>query len=329
MAQLARDGSPGAAFESAAQAIVSGDVATLERLLRQHPDLARARSTREHRATLLHYVSANGVEGYRQLSPKNSAQIARILLDAGAEVDAEATVYGSGCTPLGLVATSAPPAIAGVQQDVIEVLLQHGARTDRPGLAGHDHRLVRACLANGQPGAAAYLADRGAPLDLSGAAGLGRLDVVRDFFDETGRLEPSATPSQLAEAFSMACGYGRAKVVQFLLERGVEVDAELRDHGAGHTGLHVAAFHGHADVVSVLLRHGARVDAIDKTWGTPPLLWALTGWDRKRAKTNPYHEVVAQLVAAGATVTPELLEWDAVRADPTMLAALTGKYEAR
>ena len=30
------------------------------------------------RATLLHYVSANGVEGYRQLSPRNSGEIAEI-----------------------------------------------------------------------------------------------------------------------------------------------------------------------------------------------------------------------------------------------------------
>ena len=65
-------GSSVSAFEAAAQAIVSGDLETVKRLLRQHPDLIRARSTREHRATLLHYVSANGVEGYMQVSPKNS-----------------------------------------------------------------------------------------------------------------------------------------------------------------------------------------------------------------------------------------------------------------
>src|SRR2546425_8464703 len=49
-------------FEAAAEAIVDGDVATLERLLRENPKLIRARSTRTHRATLLHYISANGVE---------------------------------------------------------------------------------------------------------------------------------------------------------------------------------------------------------------------------------------------------------------------------
>src|SRR6266851_9114937 len=52
-------------FEKAADAIISGDIQTLRRLLREQPHLVRARSAREHGATLLHYVSANGVEGYR------------------------------------------------------------------------------------------------------------------------------------------------------------------------------------------------------------------------------------------------------------------------
>ena len=84
----------------------------------------------------------------------------------------------------------------------------------------------------------------------------------------------------MVEGFGLACAYGRTNVVDFLLDQGMEVDAELRGHGEGHTGLHVAAFHGQIDVVKTLLRHGARVDSIDKTWGTPPLVWALTGWDR-------------------------------------------------
>lgn len=104
------------------------------------------------------------------------------------------------------------------------------------------------------------------------------------------------------------------------------MDAQLTGHGEGHTGLHVAAFHGHVDVVDALLRRGARVDVIDKTWGTPPLLWALTGWTREPATgTGRHHEVVARLVAAGANVKPDLFDWDKARADPQMIAALAGK----
>src|SRR4030095_11282441 len=87
------DGSAVRRVESAVEAVVSGDALTLERLLRDDPDLVRARSTRVtphdppmHRATLLHYVGANGVEGYRQRTPPNAVEIATMLLRAGAEV---------------------------------------------------------------------------------------------------------------------------------------------------------------------------------------------------------------------------------------------------
>jgi len=328
---LAHASSAVSAFERAVSAIVTGDAVTLTHVLRDHPKVIRARSTREHGATLLHYVSANGVEGYRQVSPGNAAEIAEILLAAGADVDAEADVYEGRCTPLGLVATSGPPFIAGVQQGVIDVLLNHGARMDRPGSVGRRDGLVRGCLANGQPQAAEYLASRGAPLDLAEAAGLGRLDVVKGFFDAAGHLTPKTAQAQLVEAFGLACAYGRAGVVDFLLDQGMEVGTELSGHGEGHTGLHVAAFHGHIDVVKTLLRHGARVDAIDKTWGTPPLVWALTGWARQPAgQRDSYYEVVARLVSAGAKVTPDLLAWDKAKEDPEMLAALTGDVcEAR
>src|SRR5918995_3805596 len=45
--------SPTTAFETAADAIVAGDLVTLERSLRDHPALVHTRSTREHRAALL------------------------------------------------------------------------------------------------------------------------------------------------------------------------------------------------------------------------------------------------------------------------------------
>ncbi len=319
---LARKDTTISAFEAAVEAIVAGDITNLRQLLREQPSLATTRSTREHRATLLHYVSANGVENYRQVSPKNIANVTEVLLEAGADVDAEADVYGGGCTPLGLVATSGPPAVAGVQQDVIEVLLRHGASVDRNG-AGNRQSLVRACLANGQPAAAAYLLDRGAPIDLPGAAGLGRLDLVKQLIEHDRDLVANLTSPNLKEAFAFACYYSRTDVVDFFLSLGFRVDEELHEHGKGHTGLHVAAFHGHVDVVQTLLRHGARVDVIDKTWGTPPLIWALTGWSRRSDRdASRFYDVVTQLIGAGAPVRSDLLEWDKVREDPQMLAAL-------
>ena len=321
---LVRASSADTAFEAAADAIVRGDTATLERRLRDDPQLIHARSAREHRATLLHYVAANGVENYRQKTPRNAVAIAEILLRAGAEVDAEADVYGGGATTLGLAATSAHPRQAGVQKDLIDVLLKHGARLDVRG-GGNKHSMVDACLANGCPEAAEYLASRGAPLDLAGAAGIGRLDVLTTFFDEHGGLRTNASQAQMQSALSWACWYGHPDVVDFLLERGMDVGARLSVHGEGQTALHVAAFAAQVDVVKVLLRRGAPVNVTDTTWGTAPLVWALHAWSEEpKAPPERYRKVVAMLVAAGAVVKPALLDDEKVRSDPKMLAALTG-----
>ena len=67
-------------FEEAADAVVEGDIATLEHLLDEDPSLIHARSTREHRCTLLHYVGANGFESFRQKSPPNAVEVAELLL---------------------------------------------------------------------------------------------------------------------------------------------------------------------------------------------------------------------------------------------------------
>src|SRR5689334_9309092 len=165
-----------ARFESAADAIVTGDLSGLQTLLRRDPDLARARSARQHRSTLLHYVGANGVESWRQRTPPNMVAIAEMLLDAGAELDAMADMYG-GSTTLGLVATSIHPLRAGVQNELIEALLRRGAALDHPQSAGNGQSIIPGCLANGRPQAAEYLASRGAALDLEAAAGVGRLEA--------------------------------------------------------------------------------------------------------------------------------------------------------
>jgi hypothetical protein len=245
---LAQAGTEAAAYEAAAEAIVRGDEQTLQELLQRSPELIHARSAREHNATLLHYVSANGVEGYRQKSPKNAARITQMLIAAGADPEAEADVYGGGCTALGLVATSTPPREAGVQIPVMHVLLDHGAQIEHPSLAGHGSDAVYACLANGCPEAAAYLVERGARVGLIGAAGIGRLDVIQQLVD-------AADPSRREMALRYAAGYGQRDIVRFLLDRGVATDAH---HDDGQTALYYAVLGGHIDVVRLLLERGAR-----------------------------------------------------------------------
>ncbi len=312
------------AFEAAADAIVAGDLATLKELLRDDPSLVHARSTREHRSTLLHYVAANGVENYRQKTPPNAVQIAETLLNAGADVDAVADMYGGNATTLGLAATSIHPLRAGVQNALIDLLLERGAQLDWPSGAGRNVSIVTGCLANGRGEAAEHLAARGAALDLESASGVGRLDVVRGFFNTDGTLKPSATETQMRDGFTWACEFGRTDVVAFLLERGMDITAKLRNHG--NTGLHWASFGGHVSTVQLLLNRHAPLDPVDDSYGGTPLSWALHAWGNEpQGSPDRYYRVVALLVAAGATVEPEWLQHPAIQADAKMVAALSGR----
>ncbi len=327
--------SPVAQFEAAVDAVVTGDVTALKRLLRQNPELIRARSAREHHATLLHYVGANAVEGYHQKTPRNAVKVAQILLKAGAEVDADLD-YGPirrrypervGSTTLGLVATSVHPAKAGVQLELLQTLLKAGGAVN--GLPGGWNPLV-AALHNGRGKAAEFLARRGAHMDLEGAAGVGRLDIVKSFFKQNGTLRANATREQMESGFTWACEYGRTRVVAFLLERGMDVGAKPH----GETGLHWAGYGGHADIVKLLLARKAPVDVKDERHAGTPLGWALYGWCNPplEAKRPSHYEVVALLVRAGAKVDPQWLtagvdrpQMKKLRADPRMLAALQGE----
>ncbi|MBK6496154.1 MAG: ankyrin repeat domain-containing protein [Gemmatimonadetes bacterium] len=298
-----------ATFEQAADAIVQGDLATLDRLLRAEPSLARARSSREHRSTLLHYASANGVESYRQRTPANIEAITTRLLDAGAVIDAEADVYGGGATTLALVVTSSHPRAAGVQNALADLLLARGARLD----AG----IVRYCLMNGCPEAAAHLAERGARVTATDAAGIGRLDLLRQAF------EPPKTVSlaDRGEMMAMAAWYGRRDVIALLLELGV--DPAVRRPEGGQTALHVAAYQGDAPLVELLIAHAAPLDLPDAHFGTPPLVWALHAWLKEsRPDAEPYRQIVRALVAAGAKVRAEWIEDDRLRAETELMVLL-------
>ncbi len=251
---LNSENSPVSKFEQAADAIAVGDVKKLGRLLREDPELVRRRSGREHRSTLLHYVSANGIEDFRQVTPDNIVEITKMLLEAGADVNAESDAYGGGSTTLGLAATSAHPRGTGVQNELLEILLTAGASIDQPNAGGNAQSAVRGSLANGCPEAAEFLATHGARLDLVGAAGIGRLDVVESFFEQ------GVTKEQAEEALLYACGYGQREVVEFLLDHGVDIQAA---DNAKQTALHWALFTPQLSIIELLLRRGARLDAVN------------------------------------------------------------------
>jgi len=276
VAAVSRDGSPVRLFESGVEAVVDGDLETLTTLLRQYPELAKARSQRVthfdppvHRATLLHYIAANGVEGYRQRTPANAVAIAKILLDAGAEVDALAALYGGQCTTMSLLVSSCHPAQAGVQVALLDTLVDYGASVEERGEGKWKSPLMTA-LAFGYRDAAEALVRRGARVDhLAAAAGLGRLN-------DAARLLPGADPKSRHVALALAAQSGHTAVVKLLLDAGEDPDRYNPDGNHAHsTPLHQAALAGHDAVVQLLVERGARLDMKDTIYQGTPLDWAV------------------------------------------------------
>jgi hypothetical protein len=300
---LSRGNTPISKFEQAVEAIVSGDAQTLGRLLGEDPKLTKARSQRMHNSTLLHYVGANGVEDYRQLTPQNAPEIAQILLDAGAEVDAMSESYG-GSTTLGLIATSIHPQQAGVQNELMDVFLRAGAKIDHPKAGGNEMNAVNGCLANGRGQAAEYLAARGAELDLEGAAGVGKLNLVKRYFDEEGKLTNGATPLQLERGFGWACEYGRDEVIEFILGTGFDIQT---GETTGLTGLHWAVVGAQVETIKLLLGRGASPTALNSYDGDAlsQALWHLPNTE----PAEKYLPVIETLLAAGAQIEEGTIGW--------------------
>ncbi|MBC7897837.1 MAG: ankyrin repeat domain-containing protein [Cytophagaceae bacterium] len=276
--EAAREGSPVREFEYAVEAVIVGDESALRERLAANPALVLARSSRVtnqdpsvHGATLLHYVAANGVEGYRQRTPANVVEIARILLEAGAEVDARAGMYGGEYATLSMLVSSSPPAGAGMQVPLVHVLLDHGAAIEGVGMPKWHSPLMTA-LIFGFRDAAEALVSRGAKVDrLEVAAGLGRVG------DATALL-PSADEESRHRALALATMCGQVGVARRLLEAGVDPSRRNPDGFHGHaTPLHHAAHAGHLEMVALLVRHGARVDLRDSLWQGTPLDWAEHG----------------------------------------------------
>ena len=298
-------------FEAAVDAVVSGDMATLESLVRQRPDLVRAHSAREHRATLLHYVAANGVEDYRQRTPKNAVDVARFLLGSGAEVDALANTYDGGWwqTTMNLLVSSAHPAGAGLQSALVDVLADFGAAIN--GLKDDETPLLTA-LEFGYIEPAEALVRRGARVDnVVTAAAMGRLDLVQSFVIDKKTLKPgvplmappwrklpSDAETHIELAFVWACKFARVPVADFFLDLGVN---PVGTDGYDMTALHWACANGSLIIIERLIALGVPLEA-ENTWGGTVLNSTLHFVVHDPKQGADYAAVVELLLAAGANV---------------------------
>jgi hypothetical protein len=294
------------AFGRAVRTIITGDVAGLTAELAAEPLLVSARSEARHRASLLHYVSANGIEEELQSPVANGDAIAAILLAAGAEVDAQlsAVAEEAWSTTLGLLASSDHPQEAGTGGRLVALLCSAGAAVDGP--AGDGSPLATA-LAFGTLDCADVLIARGARTDNPiFAAAAGRITWLRTWLDgldvTTGpplpRFLPLASDQRTAaeQALVFAAMCGQTEVVRFLLDRGVDINSSPPGSHWTATPLHAAAGQGQTVVVDLLLRRGADWSRKDERHRSTPAVWTKHARPPRRALAC----VVAQMLERAA-----------------------------
>jgi ankyrin repeat protein len=100
--------------------------------------------------------------------------------------------------------------------------------------------------------------------------------------------------------------------VELLLELGFDPAVPSASGPTGGTALHCAAWEGSAGCVEAILRYPAGralINARESTYNGTPLSWASHG----SAHGNPSHDhagVAELLIAAGARIGPEMLNWE-------------------
>lgn len=253
-------------FHPAIAAIESDDLERFKALIAADPSLATSRSSRSH-PTLLQCVVLDGK------GKSNNVTMAEVLIDAGAELN----------EPLVAAASINNRAVA-------ELLLDHGAAID--GTGGWSP-LEEALYWNSQD-VMALLLERGAKVEnLRIAAGLGRTDLIENYFNADVSLKPEAGKinwpfgdlsdrvkawSQdrqgiVNNAFIYACMHGHIDAAQLLLDKGAEINAIPGGFDYAGTGLHYAALNGHRAMVEFLLDHGA-----DRTVKDTKVRSTAAGW---------------------------------------------------
>jgi hypothetical protein len=281
-------------YAKAVAAIDAGYVATLERLLSEHPRLVRDRLDTPgawlrdqvgaaldgffHKPYLLWFVAEDPVRIGRL--PKNIAQVTQAIIKAAQREGVESLGEQLDYT-LRLVSWSRIARECGVQIELIDTLIAAGASPD----GAPDNALV-----NGNLGAARHLVDRGATMTLATAVCLGR-------WDDVARLAPAASTSDRQFALVLAALNGNAGALSRMIDLGADVNAPSADLYSHATALHHAVCSGSLKAVKVLVDAGGNLNTRDTAWNGTPLGWAehYHGEHERDQRGRQYGDIVAYL----------------------------------
>jgi ankyrin repeat protein len=299
-------------FVRAYRAVEAHDLDALGRVLDEHPDVVSAVGTNgndllgmagatcdertvalllERGADVTH-ANVHGWTPLHQAAYSDLPAMARVLLDAGAAVDAEAR--GAGGTPLVV-------ALFWGNRTTAELLAERGVhpRNLRTAAGLGRLELLEEVLEDGSAGAR-----RGFYRPHGGFPGWTPSDDPQEVLDEalswTARNDRPDALSALAArgadvaadvyrgtALSWAAACGRAAAIHRLVELGADPNQRTTfggpTHGEKTTALHLAAQAGRLDAVRALLDLGADPRATDDLYGGTPANWAEHGGHREAA----------------------------------------------
>jgi len=286
-------------FREAIASIDAGDVAALERLLQEHPEVACQRLTEPgdwvrsqigpaldgffKNPYLLWFVTEDAVRT-GQLSA-NVAAIARTIIGSARRAGAadlqhqlDSTLHFAVCSPIGRD--------DGRQIELLDALIDAGASTEGGP--------VQAFICYNE-GAARHLISRAARLTLPAALCLGR-------WDDVATLAPEATIEEKQVALGLAALNGKADALSRLLLLGVDLDAFTSGFYSHATPLHHAVWSGSLAAVKVLVEAGAKLTTRDTAEDATPLGWAEYATTLPVAATQgkQFREIADYLRARGA-----------------------------
>jgi ankyrin repeat protein len=189
-------------------AIHAGEIEVVRTLVTENQGLASARliDDKGGSGTALH--AATDWPGYF----RNGPEIISLLIEAGA--DPSAPVEGSwhAETPLHWAASSD-------DVEVARALIDGGANIEAMGASLGGGTPLDDAVGYGCWHVARLLVERGAPVDLGQAAGLGLMARV-----EALLATDPPNPQELTDAFWIACHGGQRRMAELLLDRGADVN---------------------------------------------------------------------------------------------------------
>ncbi|KAL0929819.1 uncharacterized protein CTRU02_215249 [Colletotrichum truncatum] len=218
-----------------------------------HPDRGPSESSK---ASGLYYACVAGLK-----------EVTRSLVARGAAIHTQKNgYYGS---PI-------QAAVVGGCKEIVELLLDKGARADMRGSDGKSSLHVASC--GGHQRIVQILLDKGAEINricltsgtaLRAASEQGHQGVVQILLNQGAEVnnEGGIHDSPLIVASTK----GHREIVQLLLEKGADINARGLSYSCA---THAAAFWGHAEIIRLYISQGAIINVRGGMYGDTPLMAA-------------------------------------------------------